>query len=303
MSASDSVPLRARLDLAPLLGKAAARPGPALPPPQAAARPPVVSCCLVIGDPQRLNPARQAVEAFMRQTYPFRQLVVVNATGQPLITAPQDNIREIAAPEADRRAVGRLRNLAADAADGEWLALWDDDDYHHPDRLLHQLAARREGHAGLLAYQIRFDIRRCAAFLYHDPAGIPATVLWPKTVARFPDLALCEDRAFVMTNWGHATTVLANGPGPAGLHCLSVAFYHGLNATPLAQFMAGRAGPEADHRFDLDAVARDHLLRVLDRYKFRVTMTGPAGDVKVLAGADLPVAQAAEPAAEPAPPA
>ena len=43
-------------------------------------------------------------------------------------------------PEADRLPLGPLRNISLDAADGDVICQWDDDDCYHPERLAVQLA-------------------------------------------------------------------------------------------------------------------------------------------------------------------
>ena len=50
-------------------------------------------------------------------------------------------------PSADRRGVASARNAGLEAADGEWVALLDDDDLWAPDKLLRQLAAAAEADA------------------------------------------------------------------------------------------------------------------------------------------------------------
>lgn len=50
-------------------------------------------------------------------------------------------------PSADRRGVAGARNAGLEAADGEWVALLDDDDLWAPDKLLRQLAAAAEADA------------------------------------------------------------------------------------------------------------------------------------------------------------
>jgi glycosyltransferase involved in cell wall biosynthesis len=105
---------------------------------------PKVSCLMITRD--RLALARRAVRCFADQTYAHRELVIVNegddwyrealeryvaelglSSDVRLITAPSDT------------PLGRLRNLSMEAATGEILCQWDDDDLSHPDRVSVQL--------------------------------------------------------------------------------------------------------------------------------------------------------------------
>ncbi len=105
--------------------------------------PPRVSCLMVTKNRPAL--ARRAVQCFRQQTWPHRELVIVDdgaddalarwieATADPRIVhrrLPAGNL-----------TLGALRNLAVASATGDYLAQWDDDDLSAPDRLELQLAA------------------------------------------------------------------------------------------------------------------------------------------------------------------
>jgi glycosyltransferase involved in cell wall biosynthesis len=117
-----------------------------------------------------------AASAWVAQTYPERELVVVNATGRALPGGLPEGAVEV---RAEPGTPGRLRNLGCDAATGEWLAQWDDDDWSAPDRLTVQMAQRREGACCLLRRQARYDVtpdsRRGG--LVDAPAGAGGTLL------------------------------------------------------------------------------------------------------------------------------
>jgi len=118
----------------------APRPSPAKP---SAAPLPLISCLMITYD--RLALAKNSILQFARQSYPERELVIVT-DGEPVFRAALE--RHAAAlglarvrflyPEGPRQTLGQLRNLAMDAAAGEILCQWDDDDSNHPDRLMVQ---------------------------------------------------------------------------------------------------------------------------------------------------------------------
>lgn len=98
---------------------------------------PLVSCIMPTAD-RRAFVAR-AVEYFLRQDYEPKELIIVDdgadAVGD-LIPA-DGRVRYIRLTE--KRPVGAKRNLACEAARGELIAHWDDDDWHAPHRLRYQV--------------------------------------------------------------------------------------------------------------------------------------------------------------------
>lgn len=113
-----------------------------------------ISCVMVTRlASDRLERIRGAVAAFQAQTHPLRELLVVidgsaDASGRRALAemlhgpggAPVRVTEAAGTP-----TLGALRNLSLDAADGDLVCQWDDDDIHHPERLSAQLAALRNG--------------------------------------------------------------------------------------------------------------------------------------------------------------
>jgi len=106
---------------------------------------PTVSCIMPTGNRRSL--VAQAVEYFRRQDYPHRELVIVDDGDQPAdeVVRRDPRIRYL---RLDRKAtIGAKRNLACRQARGEIVVHWDDDDWHGPSRLRHQVEALLRGHA------------------------------------------------------------------------------------------------------------------------------------------------------------
>jgi glycosyltransferase involved in cell wall biosynthesis len=83
---------------------------------------------------KRIGLARRAIECFRQQDYPAKELVVVS----------DDDVSELGVPfhqVPTGLVLGDLRNLAIGRAHGQFLAQWDDDDIHHPERLSKQIKA------------------------------------------------------------------------------------------------------------------------------------------------------------------
>jgi glycosyltransferase involved in cell wall biosynthesis len=105
----------------------------------------LVSCLTVTK--QRLHLLRRAVACFRRQSYPDRELIVVNdaddGTEEYLASLGDERIRYVR-PDDSGLPLGKLRNIALAHARGTYVAQWDDDDWYHPDRLTAQVMMLEE---------------------------------------------------------------------------------------------------------------------------------------------------------------
>jgi glycosyltransferase involved in cell wall biosynthesis len=94
----------------------------------------------------RLAFVKRAIRAFNQQTYPHRELIILDDgqddTGTFIGSLHEPQIRYIR-PEGENLTLGELRNLAIEKAQGAFITQWDDDDWYHRDRIRVQLAALR----------------------------------------------------------------------------------------------------------------------------------------------------------------
>jgi glycosyltransferase involved in cell wall biosynthesis len=100
---------------------------------------PLVSCLMPTADRRRFVP--HAIDLFLRQDYPARELVIVD-DGRDAVQdlVPDDpRIRYVRAERSP--TLGAKRNLACSLARGDLLAHWDDDDWASDARLSIQVAA------------------------------------------------------------------------------------------------------------------------------------------------------------------
>lgn len=97
--------------------------------------------CLMITQASRLALARLAIGDFAAQTHAERELVIAHDGGDAfhseltalaaaMRVAP---VRVLRCPSGSN--LGALRNASVDAAQGEFVCQWDDDDRYHPQRL------------------------------------------------------------------------------------------------------------------------------------------------------------------------
>ena len=120
-----------------------AEPSPARHFAPSAAAGPLVSCLMVTRD--RLNLAKRAIGCFANQAYPNRELVIVtdgtSRYGRLLEQYAQrmDARVQLVQVEDTGLSLGALRNASLEAASGEVVCQWDDDDCFHPDRVATQL--------------------------------------------------------------------------------------------------------------------------------------------------------------------
>jgi hypothetical protein len=177
-----------------------------------AAREVMVSCVM----PTRARPAfaRRAAAAFLAQDHPRRELIVVDDGPAPLCLPDDDRIVHLRLRA--RAPIGAKRNLAAEAARGEFIAHWDDDDWYAPWRLSAQLANLRATGADVcgLADLLYWEPAARRAWRYrwpadarpwlHDATLLYSRDLWQSEPQAHSDQAL--DCAFL---WGGATKRLS----------------------------------------------------------------------------------------------
>ena len=79
---------------------------------------------------------------FDRQTWRKRELVIVDSSEPPIQVPRRSDVRVIRARLGTW--LGKKRNIALDAARGDVIAWFDDDDWQHPDRLASQIPLLRK---------------------------------------------------------------------------------------------------------------------------------------------------------------
>ena len=189
---------------------------------------PLVSAIMITGKtPEHERLARVAAHSFLKQTYYNKELVVVN-DGPYELKIGHPRVREILVKE--KKPLGALRNTGLENAKGDWVIQWDDDDYHHPHRILYQMAHRQEGHAVVLRKQLRVDIIEGRAICVDHASGIAGTILHPrKVIGRYSAKADGNEDTEFLSHFYPDVIALDNDsemwPGPA----LYVRLFHDRN--------------------------------------------------------------------------
>lgn len=201
----------------------------------------LVSClCPTHG---RVPMLRRAVACFLAQTHAPRELVIVyqshdTATRDYLRSLAQPSIRAIEIAPSPHLGPEGLRNFCLEAARGDYVAAWDDDDWHAPPRLAEQLAeANRAGKEGCCLQRI----------VLYDSITHKAYVSMPRTW----EMSLVVERAamppYPNARGGDTRLVgelLAAGKlAPLDRPELYIYVYHGGNYFSRRHWKSNMAGP------------------------------------------------------------
>ena len=120
---------------------------------------PLVSC--IMPTYNRRNFVTQAIRYFLRQDYPNKELLIVDDGTDPVgdLVPPDSSVKYVRLH--GRRETGTKRNLGSEAASGDLVMSWDDDDWYGPHRISYQVGPLLDGTADATALSdcLVFDIR------------------------------------------------------------------------------------------------------------------------------------------------
>jgi glycosyltransferase involved in cell wall biosynthesis len=259
--------------------------------PTVAGAQPKISCLMVTLN--RLVLLKEAVRCYCEQTWPNRELVIVTdgsarykeSISRYVCGLARGDIRLVFVSEPANLA--ELRNISLDAARGDIVCQWDDDDLCHPERLTQQAEALLAGNAQacFLTDQLHFDrLKNVMRWIDWSRDGqlqgtwrlIPGTLMMHKdgafpypTEAPFTERG--EDSALLESIYGRAPITTLSGAG-----YLHVYTYHGNNTFPEDHHQAFLPASTA---FLEDKLAR--LVKALESYDLPMPylLTGRNGEV------------------------
>ena len=94
--------------------------------------------------------AQRAIECFFSQTWPEKELVILDDADCPSFPIAPAGVEY---HRLNRRlSIGAKRNLCCSRANGNVIIHWDDDDYSVPERMADQVARLAESKCGLTGY-------------------------------------------------------------------------------------------------------------------------------------------------------
>lgn len=169
--------------------------------------PPLVSCVMATADRRAFVP--RAVGCFLRQDYPCSELIILDDGADPVVdlALADPRVRYIGLPA--RHTLGAKRNLCAEAARGDLIMHWDDDDWMAPRRISYQVAELLRAGAEICGLRDMLFLEPASGrtWLYRYPAEqrpwlAGNSLLYTRDFWRrapFPDLRVGADLRFV---WG-----------------------------------------------------------------------------------------------------
>ena len=135
----------------------------------------------------RIKLLKQSVSRFCLQTYPHKELIIVTDGSEEYrqqivqFVAGLNHSAIKVVPVEQRQKLGVLRNIAMSQASGEILCQWDDDDWHHPQRLEVQLRCLQNNDASacFMADYFHYFPERKELFWcnYARAGGFPGTIM------------------------------------------------------------------------------------------------------------------------------
>lgn len=182
---------------------------------------PLISAVCLTAD--RSEFVQTAIEGFLAQTYPNKELIVYDSGEVSAHFRIVPGVRHVS-PGFGIRSIGALRNAASWHARGEYLAHWDDDDIYATDRLERQFEFLKSSGADIVGADTAiFHSRRGnnppAYYLYRgDRDGCPvgSTLFYRKSTWQermFEDVPWGEEEPFtrgrkIAFQWGHVPIML-----------------------------------------------------------------------------------------------
>ena len=165
---------------------------------------PLVSCLCVTENRQAFMP--WVLWNFDRQTWRKRELVIVDSSDPPIRVPPRKDVRVLRVPKGTW--LGKKRNLALEAARGQVVAWFDDDDWQHPRRLAFLIPALRKAATELGAsfigpsrsFFVDLHSGRCQPYDVRDYAIFNGSIYYTSMVKHAPfreDVLRNEDTLWI----------------------------------------------------------------------------------------------------------
>jgi glycosyltransferase involved in cell wall biosynthesis len=203
-------------------------------PDQTTAALPLVSCIMPTRD--RRPFVAQALRYFLRQDYPNIELIVVDDGDDAVadLMVGDERVRYIRLRSV--HSIGAKRNIACEAATGEIVAHWDDDDWSSPHRLRRQVECMLETGADAcgVCEMLHYRPLRGDGWLYRGHTDARAEVAGCSIIYR---RSMWRDHAFAEVNLGEDSAFVARIPADRVLalsdRSLMVAIVHERNVSTL----------------------------------------------------------------------
>ncbi len=202
-------------------------------------RQPMVSCLMVTADRARF--VRRSLLSYRRQTYANKELVILDDGAQdlsPLLEDfPDGEVNYLRIKKDPAQVLGDLRNQTLEAARGELITQWDDDDWYHPDRLQIQVDVLMKGYDVCCMSNTLMHIDR-EPFFQHPYVsffrkGTPGSIMHRRDDSiRYPAMRKSEDDVY-LREWALKRYYRL----PAEYAHLFIRCFHGANTWDMKHFL------------------------------------------------------------------
>jgi glycosyltransferase involved in cell wall biosynthesis len=168
--------------------------------------------------------AGKAIEYFLRQDYPNKQLVIVDDGTDPIADlVPHERDQFVYVRLTRKAPLGEKRNIAVENASADIILHWDDDDWYAIHRISYQVGALLEENANIcgLGNGFFYDICedkfwRCSENLHNTLFAAQVIggslcytrALWHRLGKFQPNCALAEDAYFLRKMRGNGDQIL-----------------------------------------------------------------------------------------------
>lgn len=170
---------------------------------------PLVSCIMPTANRRRYVP--DAIRCFLRQDYPHKELVILDDGADSVADLIPDDPQIRYIRLTGKRTLGKKRNECVEAARGDLIMHWDDDDWHAPHRIRVQVEALLAANAEvcsvtqLLFYELETGVTWLYAYrsLKKHKWLAGGTLLYTRDFWRrapFPDIQVASDTRFIFNH-------------------------------------------------------------------------------------------------------
>jgi glycosyltransferase involved in cell wall biosynthesis len=201
---------------------------------------PLISCICVTENRPRL--LKRAIDCYNSQTYQNKQLVILYKDND-LATSDfirntlfTNSIKTIKIPNNRPKSLGIIRNIAIKNADGEFICIWDDDDWYHMNRISiqYQKIVDYNKQGSILTQCLMFDEVKNKAYISLKRNYWEGSLLCKKKVVlrkKYPNKSKGEDTPLV--EYLYTTNKLVKIENMANIY---IYVYHGSNTCDYDHF-------------------------------------------------------------------
>lgn len=200
---------------------------------------PKVSCLMVTADRKLF--LKRSLLSYQRQTYSHKELIVLDDGKEdlePLLRdLPSTGVTYLKIEKKPGNVLGYLRNLTLEAASGDFITQWDDDDWYHPERIEIQVGVLEQGYDACCLANTLMHIDREPFFQYPYQSffrkGTPGSIMHRRDgTIRYPAMRKSEDDVY-LRSWAKKRYARLS----ASYAYLFIRCFHGNNTWDMAHFL------------------------------------------------------------------